>query len=184
MMQVQEKVITIKDKKFVPYLNAATIDVEIKRLGEEINRDYQGKNPLFVAILNGSFMFASDLFKELSIEAEICFIKLASYKGTTSTGHVITSIGLDESLKGRDVIILEDIVDTGKTLNEFLPQLRDQQPASLKIVALLHKPDALKYPIKIDYLGFNVPDKFLLGYGLDYDGLARNLKEIYQLTDD
>jgi hypoxanthine phosphoribosyltransferase len=177
-------VIQVKDKKFIPYLTAAEIDVQIKRLGAEINRDFQGKKPLFIAILNGSFMFASDLFKELTIDAEICFIKLASYKGTRSSGHVITSIGLDAVLKGRDVIILEDIVDTGKTLNEFLPQLRDQQPASLKIVALLHKPDALVHPITIDYLGFNVPDKFLLGYGLDYDGLARNLKEIYQLTDD
>lgn len=176
-------VIQVKDKKFIPYLTAAEIDGQIKRLGQEINTDYKDRNPLFIAILNGSFMFASDLFKELTIEAEICFIKLASYKGTRSTGHVITSIGLDESLKGRDVIILEDIVDTGKTLNEFLPQLHDQQPASLKIVALLHKPDALKYPITIDYLGFSVPDKFLLGYGLDYDGLARNLKEIYQLTE-
>jgi hypoxanthine phosphoribosyltransferase len=176
--------IQVKDKKFIPYLTAAQIDEQIKRLGAEINKDYEGKNPLFIAILNGSFMFASDLFKELTVAAEICFIKLASYKGTRSTGHVITSIGLDESLKERHVVILEDIVDTGKTLNEFLPQLRDQQPASLKIVALLHKPEALKYPIIIDYLGFNVPDKFLLGFGLDYDGLARNLKEIYQLTED
>ena len=175
--------IQVKDKKFIPYLTAQQIDEQIKRLGAEINKDYAGKNPLFIAILNGSFMFASDLFKELKVDPEICFIKLASYKGTISTGHVITSIGLDEKLKGRHVVVLEDIVDTGKTLNEFLPQLRDQQPASLKIVALLHKPSALKYPITIDYLGFNVPDKFLLGYGLDYDGLARNLKEIYQLTE-
>jgi hypoxanthine phosphoribosyltransferase len=174
--------IQVKDKKFVPYLTAAQIDEQIKRLGAEINKDYKDKNPLFIAILNGSFMFASDLFKELEGEPEICFIKLASYKGTKSTGNVITSIGLDESLKGRHVVILEDIVDTGKTLNEFLPQLNDQQPASLKIVALLHKPDALQFPVTIDYLGFSVPDKFLLGYGLDYDGLARNLKEIYQLT--
>ncbi len=176
-------VIQVKDKKFIPFLTSADIDAQIKRLGEEINRDFEGKNPLFIAILNGSFMFASDLFKELTVDAEICFIKLASYKGTLSTGHVITSIGLDASLKGRDVVIIEDIVDTGKTLHEFLPQLRDQQPASLRIAALLHKPEALVHPIKIDYLGFSVPDKFLLGYGLDYDGLARNLKEIYQLTD-
>ncbi len=129
-------------------------------------------------------MFASDLFKEINIEAEICFIKLASYKGTKSTGNVITSIGLDEPLKDRHVIIIEDIVDTGKTLNEFLPQLFNQQPASLKIAALLHKPEALAHPIKIDYLGFNVPDKFLLGFGLDFDGLGRNLREIYQLVED
>jgi hypoxanthine phosphoribosyltransferase len=173
--------ITVKDKKFVPYLTAAQLNEQVKRLGQEINRDYAGKKPLFIVILNGSFMFASDLFKELDCEPEICFIKLASYKGTRSTGTVITSIGLDESLKERHVIILEDIVDTGKTLSEFLPQLHDQQPASLKIVALLHKPEALQHNIKIDYLGFEVPNKFLLGYGLDYDGLARNLKEVYQL---
>ncbi len=177
-------VIQVNDKKFQPYLSVAAINEQVKRLGEEINRDYQGKRPLFIAILNGSFMFASDLFKEITIDAEICFIKLASYKGTRSTGHVITSIGLDESLKGRHVIVLEDIVDTGKTLNEFLPQLRDQQPETLKIAALLHKPDALVHPLTIDYLGFNVPNKFLLGFGLDYDGLGRNLKEIYQLVDE
>jgi hypoxanthine phosphoribosyltransferase len=129
-------------------------------------------------------MFASDLFKELDCEAEICFIKLASYKGTRSTGNVITSIGLDEPLKGRNVIVLEDIVDTGRTLSNFLPQLYDQQPATLKIAALLHKPDAVEFPIKIDYLGFSVPDKFLLGYGLDYDGLGRNLREIYRLEEE
>lgn len=177
-------VIVVNGKEFEPYLTAALIDQQIKKVGVQINADYNGKRPLFIAILNGSFMFASDLFKELTIDAEICFIKLASYKGTRSTGNVITSIGLDESLKGRNVLVLEDIVDTGKTLTEFLPQLKDQQPASLKIISLLHKPDALKYPIKIDYLGFNVPNKFLLGYGLDYDGLARNLREIYRLVED
>ena len=175
-------VIQVNGKSFQPYLTAEEINKQIKRIAAEINRDYTGKRPLFIAILNGSFMFASDLFKELSVEAEICFIKLASYKGTRSTGHVITSIGLDESLKDRHVVIIEDIVDTGKTLSEFLPQLTDQQPASLKIAALLHKPDALVHPLTIDYLGFNVPNKFLLGYGLDFDGLGRNLKEIYQLT--
>jgi hypoxanthine phosphoribosyltransferase len=128
-------------------------------------------------------MFASDLFKELTIEAEICFIKLASYKGTKSTGNVMTSIGLDIPLKDRNIIIVEDIVDTGKTLKEFLPQLENQQPASIRIAALLHKPDALVHPLNIDYIGFNVPNKFLLGYGLDYDGLGRNLKEIYQLVE-
>ncbi len=174
--------IQVNGKSFQPYLTADDISKQIKRIGSELNRDYAGKRPLFIAILNGSFMFASDLFKELSMEAEICFIKLASYKGTRSSGHVITSIGLDESLKDRHVVILEDIVDTGKTLSEFLPQLADQQPASLRIAALLHKPDALVHPLTIDYLGFNVPNKFLLGYGLDFDGLGRNLKEIYQLT--
>jgi hypoxanthine phosphoribosyltransferase len=128
-------------------------------------------------------MFASDLFKELAIDAEICFIKLASYKGTKSTGHVITAIGLDMDLFGRDVVIVEDIVDTGKTLSEFLPQLRHQQPASLKIVALLHKPEATVFPITIDYLGFSIPNKFVVGYGLDYDGLGRNIPEILKLIE-
>ena len=177
-------VIEVYGKKFQPYLTATEIDKQIKRLGAAINNDYKGKRPLFIAILNGSFMFASDLFKEITVDAEICFIKLASYKGTSSTGHVITSIGLDESLKDRHVVVLEDIVDTGKTLSEFLPQLKDHQPASLKIAALLHKPEATVHPLTIDYLGFSVPNKFLLGYGLDFDGLGRNIKEIYQLIGD
>jgi len=176
--------IEVNNRKFTPFITAAQIDEQINILAAELNRDYKEKRPLFIAILNGSFMFAADLFKAVTIEAEICFIKLASYKGTKSTGNVITSIGLDEPLNGRHVIIVEDIVDTGKTLNEFLPQLFNQQPASLKIAALLHKPDALAYPVKIDYLGFNVPNKFLLGYGLDFDGLGRNLKEIYQLIEE
>lgn len=177
-------VIQVLDKKFEPYITSEKISAQIAKLGAQINADYEGKKPLFIAILNGSFMFASDLFKELTIEAEICFIKLASYKGTKSTGNVITSIGLDMPLQDRHVIIVEDIVDTGKTLNEFLPQLTNQQPASLRIAALLHKPEALAYPLTIDYLGFSVPNKFLLGYGLDYDGLGRNLKEIYQLVEE
>lgn len=176
--------IKVNGKYFRPYLTVSQIDVEIKRLAASINKDYAGKRPLFICILNGSFIFAADLFKLLTIDAEISFIKLASYKGTRSTGHVITSIGLDEPLKDRHVVILEDIVDTGKTMNAFLPQLYDQRPASLKIAALLHKPEALQYPIKIDYLGFSVPNKFLLGYGLDFDGLGRNLKEIYQLVEE
>ncbi len=176
-------IIQVLDKKFQPYIKAQEIQMQIDKLAKQINSDYKDKCPLFIAILNGSFMFAADLFKELTIEAEICFIKLASYKGTKSTGNVITSIGLDEPLKDRHVIIIEDIVDTGKTLHDFLPQLINQQPASLKIAALLHKPEALLFPLTIDYLGFNVPNKFLLGYGLDYDGLGRNLKEIYQLVD-
>jgi len=128
-------------------------------------------------------MFASDLFKELNIEAQVCFIKLASYQGVKSTGNVVTSIGLDVSLKDREVIVIEDIVDTGKTLHDFLPQIMDQHPSSLKIATLLHKPEALKYPLKIDYVGFSIPNKFVVGYGLDYDGLGRNLREIFQLSE-
>lgn len=175
--------VKVHDKFFKPYIDAAEIQKQITRVAAEINRDYEGKRPLFIAILNGSFMFASDLFKQINIEAEICFIKLASYKGTKSTGNVITSIGLDEPLEGRHVIVVEDIVDTGNTLSKFLPQLYNQQPATLTIASLLHKPDALEHPLVIDYLGFSVPNIFLLGYGLDYDGLGRNIPEIYQIVE-
>jgi hypoxanthine phosphoribosyltransferase len=174
--------IKVHDKEFVPYITEHEIEEQIKRVAAEINKDYEGKKPLFIAILNGAFIFAADLFKKINVEAEICFIKLASYKGVKSTGKVITAIGLDAELYGRDVIIVEDIVDTGKTLSQFLPQLEHQHPASLKIASLLHKPAAMVHPIKIDYLGFTIPNKFVLGYGLDYDGLGRNIKEIYQLV--
>lgn len=176
--------IKVHDKYFSPYMKEEVVLSRVQELAKQIDADYKDKKPLFIAILNGSFIFAADLFKSITIDAEICFIKLASYKGTKSTGQVITAIGLDTDIVGRHIIVLEDIIDTGKTMNEFLPQLHNQQPASLKIAALLHKPEATTFPIKIDYLGFAVPDKFLLGYGLDYDGLGRNLKEIYQLTDD
>jgi hypoxanthine phosphoribosyltransferase len=174
--------IKVHDKEFVPYLTSSEIEMQVSRIAAEINRDYAGKKPVFIAILNGSFIFASDLFKHITIDSEISFIKLASYKGVKSTGKVITAIGLDVDLHGRDVIIVEDIVDTGKTLFQFLPQLEHSNPASLKIAALLHKPDAMVHPIKIDYLGFTIPNKFVIGYGLDYDGLGRNINEIYQLV--
>src|SRR4051794_33496958 len=132
----------VHDKDFVPYLSEEEIVGKVKELAGKLSEDYAGKRPLFISILNGSFIFSADLFKYLTIEAEICFIKLASYKGTKSSGQVITAIGLDTDIKGRDVIILEDIIDTGKTLNQFLPQVLNQQPASLRIAVLLHKPDA------------------------------------------
>jgi hypoxanthine phosphoribosyltransferase len=176
--------IQVIDKFFEPFLDADKISSEVSRLAAEINQAYAGKKPLFIAILNGSFMFASDLFKAITIDAEICFIKLASYKGTKSTGQVITAIGLDADVHNRHVIIIEDIVDTGKTLSQFLPQLAHQQPASLELVVLLHKPEATLFPVPIKYLGFSVPNKFLVGYGLDYDGFGRNLGQIYRLVDE
>ncbi|RFM34228.1 hypoxanthine phosphoribosyltransferase [Chitinophaga silvisoli] len=176
-------VIQVHDKQFTPYINADKLQARIQELAAAISNDLKGEKPLFIAILNGSFMFAADMFKYLTIEAEISFIKLASYKGMKSTGNVVQAIGLDEDLFGRTVVILEDIVDTGKTLSQFLPQLEHQQPKKLLVTSLLTKPEAMKFPIKIDYLGFSVPNKFLLGYGLDYDGLGRNLPEIYQLVE-
>ena len=171
----------IHDKIFRPYLSEEAIQGKVGELAACLNRDYKDKNPIFIAILNGAFIFAADLFKSLNIDAEISFIKLASYKGMKSSGQVLTAIGLDIEIFDRHVVILEDIVDTGKTLNEFLPQLWHQQPASLKIVALLHKPEATIYPFKVDYTGFEIPDKFVVGYGLDYNGLGRNTAAIYQL---
>ncbi|MDE3254227.1 MAG: hypoxanthine phosphoribosyltransferase [Bacteroidota bacterium] len=176
--------INVHDKTFVPYLPESLILEKVQELAAQLDKDYAGKRPLFIAILNGSFMFTADLFKALTIEAEICFIKLASYKGTKSTGQVVTAIGLDMDINGRHVVILEDIIDTGKTMNEFLPQLRHQQPASLKIAVLLHKPEATVFPVTIDYCCFSIPNKFVLGYGLDYDGLGRNIRELYQLSNE
>jgi len=175
-------VIKVHDKSFETYLSEEIILQRIKEIAADINRDYAGRRPLFIAILNGSFMFASDLFKQLNIEAELCFIKLASYKGMKSSGNVVTSIGLEDDLFNKEVIIVEDIVDTGKTLHNFLPKLQHQQPKSLKIATLLHKSEATEFPLELDYVGFDIPNKFVVGYGLDYDGLGRNLKEIYQLV--
>jgi hypoxanthine phosphoribosyltransferase len=174
-------IIKVHDKQFKPFISAEKIEETVARLAGEMNRDYKDSVPLFISILSGSFMFSADLFKHLTIPSEICFIKLASYKGTKSTGNVITSIGLDVELHGRDVIILEDIIDTGKTLHAFLPQLHHHSPKSLKICALLHKPGSMVYHVNIDYLGITIPDNFVVGYGLDYDGLGRNFPQIYQV---
>lgn len=174
--------IQLHGKTFDTYLSEEEIQQQVKRIADELNQDYKDRHPLFVAILNGSFMFAADLFKHLTIAAEISFIKLASYKGMKSSGNVITAIGLETDLFDREVVIVEDIVDTGKTLHQFLPKLDHQQPKSMKIASLLYKPEALQYPLQIDYLGFSIPNKFVVGYGLDYDGLGRNYKEIYQLA--
>jgi len=161
--------------------NAIAPTLNSQGAAQQLNKEYAGKRPIFLSILNGSFLFTADLFKQITIEAEVCFIKLASYKGTTSSGNVITAIGLDANVSGRDIIILEDIIDTGKTLHHFLPQLASSSPASIKIAVLLNKTEALAYPVKVDYACFDIPNKFVVGYGLDYDGLGRNTKAIYQL---
>ncbi|MCU7695481.1 hypoxanthine phosphoribosyltransferase [Haoranjiania flava] len=175
--------IQVHGKKFVPFIFEEDIKQKIKEIAARINQDYAGKNPLFIAILNGSFMFAADLLKEIDIEAEISFIKLASYKGTKSSGQVLTAIGLDTDLVGRDVIIVEDIVDTGKTLHAFIPQLQHQNPRSIRLVTMLHKKEATTFPVPVDYVCFEIPDKFVVGYGLDYDALGRNHKHLYQLEE-
>lgn len=176
--------IQVHDKRFQPFISKEKINQRISELAAQIDEDYRGKRPLFLAVLNGSFVFAADLFRQLTIEAEISFIKLASYKGTSSTGNVITAIGLEENLHGRHVVLIEDIIDTGKTLHSFLPEIKARQPESFRVATFLSKPDALQYPeIKADYIGFEIPNKFVLGYGMDYDGLARNLPELYELVE-
>jgi hypoxanthine phosphoribosyltransferase len=174
--------IQILDKAFEVYLDADVIQARVKEMAAQISADHAGTRPLFLSILNGSFLFTADLMRNLSIEPEISFIKLASYKGMRSTGSITTAIGLEADLAGRDVILLEDIVDTGNTLFQFLPHLMQQQPRSVRIATLLHKSEATVHPLTLDYVGFVIPNKFVVGYGLDYDGWGRQHDSIYQLA--
>jgi hypoxanthine phosphoribosyltransferase len=174
--------IRVHDKTFVPFLKADQIKERVTALALQISHDYKDKRPLLLAVLNGSFMFAADLFRLLTIEAEISFIKIASYQGMRSTGKVVTAIGMEQDLGGRDIILIEDIVDTGKTLHHFIPTLQQQHPASIAVATFLHKPDATVFPLTLDYVGFSIPNRFVVGYGLDYDGLGRNHYQVYQLA--
>lgn len=174
--------IRVLDKEFVISLPSEKIQNRISELAKELSSDFKGKNPVFIGILNGSFMFASDLFKQITIEAQVTFLKLASYQGTTSTGSVKQLIGLNQELKGQHVVILEDIVDTGITLETIMRQLSGYEPASISIVTLLFKPDACTKDVQLDYIGFSIPNEFIIGYGLDYDGFGRNYKDIYTLA--
>ncbi len=173
--------IQLQDKAFKIYLTENEINKRISELAEQINKTYQGKEIVFVGILNGCFMFASDLFKQLEIDCRISFLKLASYQGTQSTGKIRQLIGLNEDIKGKTVIILEDIIDTGITMEHIISQLKAHNPSEVKIATLLFKPDAFQKDFSIDYTGFDIPDKFIVGYGLDYNGLGRNLRHIYQI---
>ena len=174
--------VIIKDKRFEVNIPAAKIDQRIKELGAKLNEDLKNTRPIFVSVLNGSFIFAADLFREIKMEAEITFIRVSSYSGTESTGTVKSVVGIKENLEGRTVVIIEDIVDTGDTAIYLIDELKKQNPEKVLFASLLLKPDALRHPIKIDYVGFEVPNDFLVGYGLDYDGLGRNLKDIYKLA--
>lgn len=178
------KTVQVHDLSFETYIDKQTIKQRVKEMGKELSKEFKAKNPLFLAILNGAFVFAADLVRTCKFEHEISFIKLTSYEGTTSSGKVVTQIGLQENLVGRAIILVEDIVDTGTTIYHFLPTLKKLNPKSITIVSLLQKPTALKFPLKVDYVGFEIPNKFVIGYGLDYNGLGRNLKDIYQLKSD
>ena len=173
------KTIKIKDKEFIPMISEAEIKERVKLVAEQISNDMKGKNPLLLAVLNGSFVFAADLMREITIPSEISFVKLASYQGTTSTGKVKEVIGINEDLTGRTVIIVEDIVESGLTIKQMIESIGTRNPESVHICTLLLKPECLKTELDIEYAAFKIPNDFIVGYGLDYDQQGRNLKDIY-----
>jgi len=172
----------ILDKKFRESIPAEVINRRIDEMAEEMNRDFAGKDVIFLGILNGAFMFASEIFKRIDLNVRISFVKIASYRGTRSTGSVSQLIGLAEDLKGKDVVILEDIVDSGQTLENIVHEIILNGAASIRIATLLLKPEAYTKNILIDYTGFRIPNDFVVGFGLDYDGYGRNLTSIYTLV--
>jgi hypoxanthine phosphoribosyltransferase len=175
------KTIRVKDKDFRLFITAEEIDRAVTRIAGFLNEDMQGENPVFLVILNGAFIFASDLFKKLDMPCEVSFVKLSSYRGTATTARVKELIGLNESLRGRHVVIVEDIIDTGITMDYLLRKLEKLRPAGIRIAALLFKPEAFQMQFHIDYIGIEVPPDFIVGYGLDYDGQGRNHPDIYKI---
>jgi hypoxanthine phosphoribosyltransferase len=181
---MESRIVQVHDRYFKPFIGEEAIQEEVSRLAGEMNRDLAGKDPIFLGILNGAFMFASDLYKQLTFPCQITFLKLASYSGTESTGSVKQLIGINRDLKDRVVVVLEDIVDTGVTLETIIRQLRGYEPQEIRVATFLHKPDATVREVKLDYVGMRIPNDFILGYGLDYDGYGRNFREIYQLVEE
>ena len=176
-------IVKIKDKSFKVSIPEAEIKIRVKAVAEQINKDLAGKNPLFLCVLNGSFIFAADLYREITIPSNISFVKLASYQGTISTGKVQEVIGLNEDISGRTVVIVEDIVDTGRTMRQMIESLGTRNPESVHICALFVKPDKLEEPIDVEYAAFSIPDDFIVGYGLDYDQYGRGLKDVYTIVE-
>lgn len=177
------KQVTYNGLTFEPYIERETIQARIKELAKVITEEYRGKKPLFVCVLNGAFPFASELFLNVDTDAEITFIRLKSYEGTSSSGVVKEVMGLTEDIAGRPVIVVEDIVDTGNTIHRLVNDLKTKNPESVKIATLLFKPESLTCEVNPDYVGFAIPPKFIIGFGLDLDGLARNLQDIYVLKE-
>lgn len=175
--------VTYNGLKFKPFIPASKIQERVSEIASAISSEYSGKVPLFVCVLNGAFPFAADIFRNLTIDAEITFIRLKSYSGTSSTGAVKQISGLSEDIEGRDVIVIEDIIDTGRTMERLLSDLKEKNPSSLKVATLLHKPEVCQANVHPDYIGFNIPPAFIIGYGLDIDGLARNLPDIWVVDD-
>ncbi|MDD6737059.1 MAG: hypoxanthine phosphoribosyltransferase [Prevotella sp.] len=176
-------VVRIKDKTFKTFIPESEIKAQVQRVAQQINEDMKDKNPLLLAVLNGSFIFAADLMRALTIPCEISFVKLASYQGTTSTGKVKEVLGINEDLTGRTVIIVEDIVESGLTMQRMIESLGTRNPESIHICTLLLKPQRLKVPLNIKYTVFSIPNDFILGYGLDYDQQGRQLRDIYTLVE-
>ncbi len=176
--------IDVIDLTFETSIPEEKINERVKQIAVQINNDLADKNPIFLGILNGAFMFASDLFKQITIPCQITFLKLASYDGTKTTGTVKQLIGINQDLKDRTVVVLEDIVDTGITLETIIRQLSGYQPKEILVATMLHKPEATTREVKLDYVGFEIPNEFVLGYGLDYNGYGRNLPEIYTLVEE
>jgi hypoxanthine phosphoribosyltransferase len=174
--------IKVHDKEFEIYIPQDQIERAIKKVADQINRDYAGKNPLFLIVLNGAFMFAAELFKNVEIECEISFVKLSSYSGTSSTSVVRELIGLDHSIAGRNVVLVEDIIDSGLTMLFTIEKLKKLQANDVKIATMLFKPKAFQYSFPIDYVGLEIPNDFIIGYGLDYNEHARNLPDIYKIV--
>lgn len=176
-----KKSVIIHDLKFVLLIPSRKIQDAVSRIAQKIDKDFKNRNPLFLAVLNGSFLFAADLLKKIKTECEISFIKVSSYSGSASTGKVNTLIGVSENLHKRPVIILEDIVDSGITLEAVVSEIKKHNPDSIRVAALFFKPEAYRKKIALNYVGIKVPNKFLVGYGLDHNGRGRNLKDVYAL---
>lgn len=174
--------IIIEDKSFEIYLSSTEIKTRINQIGEQITREFAGKDLVILGVLNGAFIFLADLCRSIDLPLVCSFIKLSSYHGTESTGEIRSILGLDQELKGKNVIIVEDIVDSGLSMEYLIKTLSDYHPAQIAIATLLFKPEAFRFKYPIDYVGFEIPNKFVVGYGLDYDGFGRNLPDIYQLS--
>lgn len=183
MTSKPEPSVTLHDKTFHLYISHAQIQERITAIAKTIDAEYQGKRPLFITVLNGAFMFAADLARAVTIDCEWAFVRLSSYQGTESTGTVSQVLGLKDDVEGRHVIVVEDIVDSGRTMANFLPELEVEHPASIAIATLLFKPEALKHEVQPDHVCFETGNEFVVGYGLDYDELGRNLPDIYRLQE-
>ena len=182
-LKIEEQLIKLKDKYFKPFISSGEIAAAVEKVAKEIAEDFKDETPVFICVLNGAFMFTSDLLKAYPHNCEVSFVKLSSYRGLSSTGIVKTLLDIPDNIEGRSVVIIEDIIDTGRTLKELFHLFSEVHVKQLKIAAMFHKPDVYEGEYKIDYVGMDIPDKFIVGYGLDYNEMGRNLPEVYQIEE-